>query len=1328
MANIVRTVEILFSAKDSMSMKLTAINQSLELLKKTVQTIMAPLEQLGDAILNLDGRIAGYASTLGTDVVDASMSLESVMIDLKRLLGEQSEQFDELIQSSRDLSREFGVALDDVIQSVIEFKRANFDAKESLDLTREALTLVRVGFVDMGTATESLVKILKGFGAGAEKANEIVDILSITSNTYATNVEKLAIGMAELAPIASKVGFSMAETAGLATKVIEVFQSGEEAATALKTGFTRLATGSAQVQKAYDKLKISGEDANGMLKDGKTMLGEIAGAMGRFTEAEQVQISAWLVGNRQAQKMVDIFTDYDKVIEIGIKALSDRQYAEKQLAEVMKSTLFQLDKLQTGWQELKAAMGDDFLPIVSLVLQGIHAIETALTDTVKSGALKEVADQLVKYGELIKSYLDDIATAIPEALRNVDLKPLLDSWDSVADTLSKIFDTAKIDNADDLADKIQTLVNAMVLLVNVTNGMIKPWTDLANKLLETIPILGEVDSEIAQKFGNILGHVQMIQHMGWIWYGVYRAMGDDVETFQDRAAAVADKVAKKQQEEVVHLAKKQEAWDSVLAYIEAVINTFSDGLDENGDKMLDWTARHRESLKKLEEAQTRYIEMTKDGVGDYTRALQQQRTANEETAESITWVSTEGEKLALTIEELASEINDMPVGKEIDIRTERPIPELKKELEEFGIEIIELPGEKIIAIKTEMDEMSWAELESLYNAKLATLHKSVDIVLELDLDEIDRISTVLKTELPEEQRIKIAMDGVDAVMEELLRIKTELSEVEQTKEVKMILAQVEEFLTELSRIWKALDEGPDEHNIKILLKDFQTVMSQLKQLQDTLDATPTEKVIEIKVKGGAEAKATFDGLNVIIKEMPGEVNVEVKAEVDKGSFEAITKRIDVLSKDANDKLKIKAQLDTAQFQAAADTMIAQINADASKAIAVIDGLTQSIGRLSDNVAGMFNSLADMYNRIIDLGEKVIDLGEKEAEVFEETMQTLDELKSEIEATIGVMDDYLDKVREITDAIDDQEDSINALENELAQYERAVDRLESGISTEGMEKDLDRVRKEIKSTEKALNKLYAMPYSPENEAKINALERKLETLKREEEILQKSIDDSEAAREEFEKKILDLKKEIWLKQKEINDLAGDLPDMINDAANEWDSWMNSVEEMKRRFRELYDMKLISEAEYNAAMKYLDGLEQQIMEFLGELDAMGITDIEELQKQTTQAQLAEIRLLKEEIMAQTEILQSYLDEQMSLQTDLIHKQMQLVDAQIEQIEARTEMMKSGDSMIKIQADGLEPELEAFMWKILENLQVQANAEFSEFLIGLRGLNLTTTTGSI
>jgi hypothetical protein len=45
-----------------------------------------------------------------------------------------------------------------------------------------------------------------------------------------------------------------------------------------------------------------------------------------------------------------------------------------------------------------------------------------------------------------------------------------------------------------------------------------------------------------------------------------------------------------------------------------------------------------------------------------------------------------------------------------------------------------------------------------------------------------------------------------------------------------------------------------------------------------------------------------------------------------------------------------------------------------------------------------------------------------------------------------------------------------------------------------------------------------------------------------------------------------------------------------------------------------------------------------------------------------------------------------------------------------------MESGEGMITVTADGLEPELEAFMWKILERVQVRANEESSDFLLGL------------
>jgi len=64
---------------------------------------------------------------------------------------------------------------------------------------------------------------------------------------------------------------------------------------------------------------------------------------------------------------------------------------------------------------------------------------------------------------------------------------------------------------------------------------------------------------------------------------------------------------------------------------------------------------------------------------------------------------------------------------------------------------------------------------------------------------------------------------------------------------------------------------------------------------------------------------------------------------------------------------------------------------------------------------------------------------------------------------------------------------------------------------------------------------------------------------------------------------------------------------------------------------------------------------------------------------------------------------------LQQDLIGEQIRLTSAKATAIE-------SGGAMINIDGAGLQPHLEAFMWEVLEAIQVRANAEGAEFLLGL------------
>jgi len=63
-----------------------------------------------------------------------------------------------------------------------------------------------------------------------------------------------------------------------------------------------------------------------------------------------------------------------------------------------------------------------------------------------------------------------------------------------------------------------------------------------------------------------------------------------------------------------------------------------------------------------------------------------------------------------------------------------------------------------------------------------------------------------------------------------------------------------------------------------------------------------------------------------------------------------------------------------------------------------------------------------------------------------------------------------------------------------------------------------------------------------------------------------------------------------------------------------------------------------------------------------------------------------------------------------------QKQLIEQQIEMNSLKIERMESGDALITIDGAGLQPELEAFMWQILEAIQIRATADGAEFLLGI------------
>lgn len=68
------------------------------------------------------------------------------------------------------------------------------------------------------------------------------------------------------------------------------------------------------------------------------------------------------------------------------------------------------------------------------------------------------------------------------------------------------------------------------------------------------------------------------------------------------------------------------------------------------------------------------------------------------------------------------------------------------------------------------------------------------------------------------------------------------------------------------------------------------------------------------------------------------------------------------------------------------------------------------------------------------------------------------------------------------------------------------------------------------------------------------------------------------------------------------------------------------------------------------------------------------------------------------------------------EVLNLEKDLVAAQVDNMKVRTKAMQSGQAMITINGQGLQPQLEAFMFEIIKAIQVRANAEGAQYLVGI------------
>ncbi|SET79912.1 phage tail tape measure protein, TP901 family, core region [Marinobacter segnicrescens] len=517
------TVEIVFGAVDKTGNTINGITGKLDGLRGSAESIVNPVAGVTDGILKLDAAIAAVAITAGAYATNQAIKLESAMTDLQKVLSEgqfAADYKDQLIE----LSNQFGVSSDMVTQSAADFVQTGYTIEESLYLVEQSLLGVNAADLAADQSTQILIRSLKGFGAEADQAGRLMDVLNATSNKYAVTVDELGNGMAVIAPLAQTMGLSFEEITALLTPMIEITQSGSESANALKTVMSNLIKPTKeQAQVLRDELGIQLE-VNGQRRNAADILSDIIEKSGSLTDVQKQYIAATLGGAEQASRFSILLGTSAKQSEVLENALNSSGSAMEEFEVKTSSTEFALKQLQTAFNNTAANIGGEYIKET----QGVTRATTELLESISTAAASDNADQLfeVMRGALqeLEGDIYTLAENLPEAFANVDLSGLLDAFGVAGQAIDDIFDI-DVSDPEALSEAIQFVVDSLESLTRVSTEIFKEIDEMVGVVVDSVDAFNKSGTGAKEFAGEILGMAKQAQVALGVLGGVTDVLG-----------------------------------------------------------------------------------------------------------------------------------------------------------------------------------------------------------------------------------------------------------------------------------------------------------------------------------------------------------------------------------------------------------------------------------------------------------------------------------------------------------------------------------------------------------------------------------------------------------------------------------------------------------------------------------------------------------------------------------------------------------------------------------------------------------------------------------
>jgi len=511
MADLKKTIEIIFGGKNEISSTIGTIERDMRSLSGTLQDVSAPFAKITESVMKLDVALAGLA--LGTiyKAIDSSMKFNQSFGLINTAIQGSDEQIASYRQSILDYATTSTKSIADITSALYTEVQAGVKMEDSLKFLAAAEQLATANAAGLNTTVDLLTGTMNAYGMKIGDINKINDIYFTSTLIGKQTIDELGQSMGQVVGIAASSGVSLEELSAAIATLTAKGMGTEMAITGIKNVITGIVSPSGEAAKAAKALGLNFDITTIQSKGFANVLKEIMMATGG---SEEKLVS--MFNEIRAMNAIMLLTnDNMDFFNYALKETANSAGSAERAYQKMVQTLSnQMQMVKNIIEVTFISIGSKLEPIFAGIAQETGKIFQAITVAVQSGAFDSLFKYLEEIGRQLAEKLATIAKNLPEAMKGLDFTPIIEALKRFGGTLGKtfsdLFGNIDLSTPEGLRKVLHGIIEAIAKLIDFTSSIVQGMRPFIKLLGEIAEKAVDADDGIWDFVGTLTGALTVL--------------------------------------------------------------------------------------------------------------------------------------------------------------------------------------------------------------------------------------------------------------------------------------------------------------------------------------------------------------------------------------------------------------------------------------------------------------------------------------------------------------------------------------------------------------------------------------------------------------------------------------------------------------------------------------------------------------------------------------------------------------------------------------------------------------------------------------------------